>query len=203
MVSLKGLLVSHPIKAAFLVVIIVVALAASVYAYFKLLPSQSGPKVSITSPPLEFSIELNKAEYQFGENITITFNLRNIGNQTVTVTKLTEDSIDPFYQILFTDAEGASTDHPNPNMISYLFHFGYSILDINGTKVYERIGDGIAALYDIVLEPNGYVKQTYIWYREYHFQFLPRGTYQIRGIFNHFTTQGITLETPSIAFIIR
>jgi len=79
------LFVSSPRKPVFLVVVIVVALLASVYAYLASLPPQRGPRVSITSPPLEFSMELEKAEFQQGENVTIRLSLKNIGNETITL----------------------------------------------------------------------------------------------------------------------
>ena len=74
-------------KVLLVTLIVIVVSVASVYAYLEFLLPQSGPRASITSPPLEFSLELDKERYQFGENTTLIFYLRNISNQTVTLEK--------------------------------------------------------------------------------------------------------------------
>lgn len=156
--------------------------------------SQAGPRASITSPPLEFSIELSKTEFQQTENITMRFCLKNIGNTTIRVIKRSMSVIDPRDGTV-TEADGASIPD-DPRGLSVLFHFGFCVTDSNGTEVYKLTEGKFQATYDIVLEPNGYVKQTRVWNYYYIYgSSLPKGTYQIRGIFK-------SLETPSIAFMI-
>lgn len=209
---LRNLFVSHPRRAVFLIAILVVALVAGVYAYIVSLQPQRGPLVSITSPPVEFSMELNKAEYQYGENITITFLLENISNQTMQFTKLSKYGA-PIYNIFITEVEGVN----NPQGIGTLFHFDFSITDANGTQVYRWSLTRVAAqaTYDIFFEPYGHIKQTLVWDYDYgHYggnMTLPKGTYQIRAVLykilinrgGSWSTPAITLETPSITFMIK
>lgn len=196
-------------RVIFIIAVIVVALVVSVYAYWAALPPPAGPRATITSYPLEFSIELSKTEYQFGENITITFQIKNISNETVTLTKLYHWGISNYSMIMITEANGAKT--PNyERLISVLFHFGLSLTDHNGTIVFIQTTGIAPATYDILLEPNGYVKQTvmgnYVFNGLEPFSYLPRGTYQIRGIQQYCVILGIgdiSLETPSITFIVK
>ncbi len=83
--SLKSLLHSRNRKAGFLVAVVAMALIASVYAYYALLPPQKGQLALITSPPIEFSMELNKADFASDENVTVRLSLKNISNKTITV----------------------------------------------------------------------------------------------------------------------
>jgi len=200
---LRKLFVSHLRKVVFLIAVIVVALAATVYAYFLSLP-QAGPRVSITSPPLEFSLELNKAEYQYGENITIVLCLRNISNQTITVGKSSMWIIDPSYGVLTTEADGANFPEGEQHYLSRLFHFGFSITHQNGTVIFKEYIGPAQMTYDFTIEHGGYIKQTFIWVNplptvSYH---IPRGIFQIRGIFKAgiVGVGSITLETPTITF---
>lgn len=177
----------------FCTVAILVA-AIGVYAYLQSLP-QAGPRASITSPPLEFSIELAKTAFQQTENITMRFCLKNIGNATIRVIKPSMWVIDPHDSTVTTEADGASTPD-DPRELSVLFHFGFCVTDSNGTEVYKVTEGKFLMICYIDLEPNGYVKQTLVW--NYYYIYgspLPKGTYQIRGIFKN-------LETPSIAFMI-
>lgn len=202
---------SHPRRVVFLIAILVVTLVAGVYAYIASLRPQRGPRVSITSHPVEFSMELNKAEYQYGENITITFLLKNISNQTMQFTKLSGRGA-PIYNTFITEVEGVN----NPQGIGTLAHFDFSITDANGTQVYWWSGGfSIPATYDIFFEPSGYLKQTLVWDYDYGNwgmeRILPKGTYQIRGMLryilinrgNGWSAPAITLETPSITFTIK
>ena len=195
----------NPLKVFLVVLIVVVASIATVHAYFKLLFPQAGPRVSITSPPLEFSMELDKAEYASEENIKITFLLRNISNQTITVGK---PSLWPISNDITTEAYGVHI--PQGQHLLRARHFDFAITASNGTEVFKEFGGVLQMTYDIVLEPDGYIKQTLVWIPfsnlplevPYH---LFKGTYQIRGIqFCGIPGLGlITLETPSITFIIK
>lgn len=201
---MKGLFVSHPGRAVFLVGVIVVALAAGVYAYLASLPLQQGPRVSITSPPVEFSLELDKTEYQYGENISIRLCLKNVGNKTITLRKSSRWPIwpnDPRFPPIFTEASKAA---PEPAVIGY-FHFGFSITHQNGTEIFKEYSGVLPMGYEFTVEPGGYVKQTWIWWNPlptvpYH---IPKGTHQIRGIpYCGISGLGsVRLETPSITFI--
>jgi len=208
---MKRLIFSRSRKAALLVAAIVVALVAGVYAYRMLLSQQQiGPRVTITSPPLEFSMELEKAEFAVGENITIKFYLKNISNQTIRVTKFRMVSVEPSDKILFTEADRASTPAGVEHLLSVLFHFGFSVTDNNGTEVFRSSHGPMPTQYNIVFEPSGYVKQTLIWKPEKEtlvsIEPLLDGTYQVRGILYSISLNDawppITLETPSIALAI-
>lgn len=201
--SLRDVFVSHTKKAVFLVAVIVAALVTGVYAYLELFSPRVTPQVTIVSSPLEFSMGLNKTEFQWGENITITFYLGNISNETIKVTWRGRFPIHPSYNGLTTEADRVTMADG-----AYLFHFGFVITDSNGTEVYKLLGGVFPAIYDIVFEPNGYIKQTLVQALYYggDSQPLPKGTYQIRGILYRIGIQGlggITLETPSITFVIR
>jgi hypothetical protein len=188
----------------FAAAILVVSLAVSGYAYWVLLPPQGGPRVTITSPPVEFSMELDKTEYQYGENITIIFSLENISNQTITISKSYWWPIDPVHGILSTEAEGANISAPQiPHLLSALFHFGLGITDQNGTKVFEQYRGLSPATYNFSIEPSGHVKQTLVLGPDW--DTLPKGTYQIRGI-QYCGILGYwwgKLETPTITFVIN
>jgi hypothetical protein len=188
-------------KAFLLVLIVAVASVTGVYAYFKLLPAGAGPRTTITSPPLEFSIQLEKASFQGYENITIRFSLTNIGNETIKIAKSYIDSITGF---LSTESYKASSPDWDIQSDDETFHFGFSIIDANGTLVYQRIRGWTPTVYNISIEPGGYVKQAFTWnYYIFSSSPLPKGTYQITGVFSAAVNGSwITLEAPSIAFVI-
>ena len=190
-------LASNRARAVMLVSVLIAASVLSVYAYLSSLTPQRGPRVAITSPPLEFSMELDKVEYAYGENVTITFCLKNIGNETITVGK---SSIDIIEGVTSTEASGVNDPRPSA------FHFGFSIADDNGTVIYERFKGATQEAYKFTVEPDGYLRQIFFW-SQYGFLAspLPRGAYQIRGIFRGHCTPGFgtsILETPSITFMI-
>jgi len=154
--------------------------------------------VVITSPPIEFSMELDKTAYAYGENMTITFCLKNISNETVTVGKT---SMDFATGILSTETKGVN------DTIGNSFHMGFSMVDDNGTVIYERFKGPFQATYEFTVEPDGYVRQIFFWkHYDWLASPLPRGTYQIRGIFYGSCVPGFptsALVTPSIAFIVE
>jgi len=208
---MKRLVFSRSRKVALLVAVIVVGLVAGVFAYrLSLLQQMIGPRVTITSPPLEFSMELEKAEFAVSENITMKFCLKNISNQTIKVTKLHWAPVEPSDKILFTESEGINMPPGYAHLLSILFHFGFSIAYNNGTEVFRFVSGPMPTLYDIIFEPGGYVKQTLFWEpikeTPVSSEPLPNGTYQIRAILYRIEVNEvwppITLETPSITLAI-
>jgi hypothetical protein len=183
-------------KAFLLTLIVVVASVAGVYAYLRSLLAGTGPGATITSPPLEFSIQLEKASFRGDENITIKFSLTNIGNETITAFKSHIDSIEGFVSTESYKASSTEGDQA--------FHFGFSIIDANGTLVYQRSGGWLIESYDIIIQPGGYVNQALIWNSHFFSSSpLPEGMYQITGVFSAAVNGSwITLDTPSIVFVV-
>jgi hypothetical protein len=213
--SLGGLFASRLRRILMATVVIIALLCTGAYAYWVSLPlpRTAGPRVSITSTPLQLSIGLDKTEYAATDNLTVYFSLRNISNKTVTLTEhvrygLGLEPLDPVFRAT-TSAEGASTSEPN--MINTLFHFHFRWVDSNGTVIYDTTSLFLySALYDIVLAPDGYLNQTL------HISIpglfgidgqSPRiEAYQISGMLYGVTISGsneLTIETPSIGFTIQ
>jgi hypothetical protein len=188
-------------KALLLVLVVTAASVAGVYAYLKSLQVQTGPSATITSLPLEFSISLDKGTFQLGENFSIHFLLKNVGNQTVTLTKPTMGGFD--IGAVDNELEGTTfSNYPNA------FHFELMIKSSNGTLV-DQIGPGVwQSLYVIRIEPSGYLKQTlhlgYFYQKDYGVPF-PKGIYELTGQFNARwgeSSNSVNLETPSITLTI-
>lgn len=196
--SFRGLLASRPRKAGLIIAVMVVALVAGTYAYLASLPS-GGPRVTITSPPLEFSIEPNKIDFQQSENITIKFYTSNIGNDTVMLTWL------GYY--LYYDT---------------WMPFDFYIVDANNTVIYQwtRTRGELEVPKDITLNPSEKLERIYVWNQKSNYlndaqvlveTQIPKGTYEIRGILgpilidrtDDWSKPKITLETPPIAFVVR
>jgi hypothetical protein len=184
-------------------VVVVVGLVAAVYAYSRLSQTTAGPKVSITSLPLEFSMQLNKAEYTYGENITIKFRLENIGNITIKINRCSPPDWPSGYK-----ETSYSKVHDFDSFIGEEhFHFGFRIMDINGTEICELSEGILDYVYSFRMDPGGWIEQTIIldyysieWVDVYNHYQLSRGTYQIGGVLR---CCSYTLETPSITFIIE
>lgn len=181
--------------------VIVLGLTVGVFALYRLSYSPAGPRVSVTSQPLKFSMELGKAEFQYGENITIKFRLENIGNETITIMRLNPPAW----------LHGKKTSYQNVHGEAYHlreFHFGFRITDTNGTEVYGMSRGILDYAYDLRIDPGGWVEQTVDWKHDptgYDFGWhLPRDTFQIRGVFRHILNNGplYTLETPPITSVI-
>ena len=208
-VSLFG---SRSRKIMVLTVILVVSLAAGVYSYWVSLPSKPvGPSVSITSAPIQFSIGLDKTEYTSSENLTVHFSLRNISNQTVTVTELSWYALDltsPYSEFkLASNSEGVSSNSH--------FHFYFSWVDDNGTVILDTTHIFLYQdVYDMIFAPYGCLNQTlYISIPA----FLGTGdtpaqarTFQFTGILykilinsTDFDHDIVTIKTPSIGFAVR
>jgi hypothetical protein len=218
MVSLFG---SRSRKIMLLIVILVASLAAGVYSYRVSLPSPKsvGPSVSITSSPIQFSVGLDKTEYASSENLTVYFSLRNISNETVTVTELEWYGLDlssPYSEFkLKSNAEGVSIPSENPHFLNGVFHFYFSWVDDNGTVILDTSQLLLyQSVYDIIFAPNGCLNQTlYISIPA----FLGTGAipaqtrnFQITGILYHILINStklpddiIDIRTPSIGFAVR
>jgi len=187
----RSLLAKHPLRVALLVTIVVAIVATSAFAFWLSPPHKSGPKASTVSQPLEFTIELDKTEFQQGEDVTVRLSLRNISNETITVAW-------PNYHIY----EG---------MVMY---FNFNVLDENGTVVYAwKMNYGYAqAFITRPLEPNEEITNAYPWHQLTDLALgsgqVPEGSYSVRGLSRLFElTVGnqktkMTLETPTIAFTI-
>jgi len=176
-------------------------LVVGTYAYLKSLPPASGPRVYVKTPFAEFYLELDKSEYQFGENITITFCVENTSNKTIEIYKGYIDGIDPsvFDEYFSTETYGVSGSGLNP----YYFHFGYVIEYINGTEFENHLHGMIPATYRLFIEPEGYIKQTMAVFGS--LIPLSPSTYRIVAFFSGVMQEsvGIDLGTPEIIFTIR
>lgn len=192
MYSLRSLLASHPRKVVLLAAAIAAILATSAYAYMTSLPPHEGPLVSITSPPLEFSMRMNKTEFVQGENVTIRLSLKNISNKTITLT--------------WPDCYAAGG--------KYIPVFDFRITDVNGTLVYQFAQSGSSSLameLTETLNPGDQMGFTFVWYQRTGYPEsaqVSKGTYCVRGSTGPMgltvdgQASGITLETPTIAFAI-
>ena len=202
-------LASNRARTVFLVSVLIAASVLSVYAYLSSLTPQGGPRATVVSPPVEFWMELDKTEYAYGENMTITFCLENISNETITVFKGSIWPFDPMWtDMLYTEAEGVG------GYVNDVFHFRFSVAFANGTEIFKWSTGPLPEAYSLVFEPGGYVKQRFIYLLYYEvsptqepgFYYLPSGSYQIRGI--SYTDRnapgGITtIETAPIQFTIE
>jgi hypothetical protein len=185
----RSLLAKHPLRVALLVTIVVAMVATSAFAYLLSPRYAGGPRASTVSPPLEFAIELDKDEFQLGENVTVRLSMKNIGNNTITL----------FW----------------PN------HYG-GVLDFlitaeNGTYVYQLTDNtgAWAAVKRITLDAGEDFVNTFVWEQNYYSASANRyfavlaGNYFMKGLSRVFeltaegqTIKGMTLETPTVAFII-
>jgi hypothetical protein len=176
------------------IVIAIVLLSAGGYAYLASLPPPPGPLVTVASPPLQFSMQIDKTEYNMGENITMTFWLKNTSNKTITITY-------PDFNVYF----------------GHVVLFDFIITDMNGTEIYRwsSVHAHLCAKYKFTLNPGEEINQTNFWSQDTYWEEgkVPAGTYYIRaampssgagamfGVTGN--THGIRLETPSIMFLIR
>jgi hypothetical protein len=158
--------------------------------------------VYVKSSVAEFYLELDKSEYLFGENITITFYVNNTSNKTIEIYKGYIDGIDPsvFDEYFSTETHGVSD---GIGLNPYYFHFGYIIEYINGTEFENHLHGMITATYRLFIEPEGYIKQTMAIFG----RLIPLSpsTYRIVAFFSGVMQEsvGIDLGTPEIIFTIR
>jgi len=199
-VSLRSLFASRKHTAALISAALIIVLVVGTYAYLKSLPPAAGPRVYVRSSVAEFYLELDKSDYQFGENITITFYVENTSNETIEIYKGYIDGFaPPFDKYFSTDIYGVSGSGLNP----YYFHFGYVIEYINGTEFENHLHGCIPATYRLFIEPEGYIKQRMTAFGS----LIPLypGTYRIRAYFGGVKQEsvGIDLGTPEIIFTVR
>jgi len=191
MTSLRRLLASRTRKAILLSALIAVTLGTAAYAYVASLPPHVGPRAAITSSPVEFATELERAEFQQGENMTIKISLKNIGNRTITAK----------WPAYYSVGDGR------------IMYFDFDVLDANNTLVYRWTLDKFALQSVLVetLEPGEQLTSAYVWFQmsDVPYTQVPKGTYHIKGITHRFaltvngqTTSGILLETPTITITI-
>ena len=200
-VSFRSLFASRRHRAVLVSVALILVLAVSTYAYLRSLPPAVGPRVSLVTPPLEFSMEFDKAEFQQGENVTVTLAMKNTDSKEITLMWTS------FYQFL-----------------DRVLYFDICITDSNGTVVFQwsRVYFALGMVLEKSLNPGEQLTSMYFWYQEkYHYPEgqkpeysyqegqVPKGIYYIRGLSRQFTltadgqtTPLMTLETPSITIQI-
>lgn len=162
-------------------------LVTAVYAYLASLPSLpplSGPKVTVTSSPLEFSMGLDKTDFLLGENVTIHFSLENISNETKKLAWL-------------NDYCG--------------WYFDYCVMDENNTVVYHWVMEYgcYPMIVDKVLDSGENISNTYVWHQTLgypSYSQVPCGIYSVKGLTLPLILDDqsniITIETPTITFTI-
>jgi hypothetical protein len=152
-------------------------------------------------------MSLDKTQYSFSENMTISFYLRNISNETVTLVRPDQWPAPPGSVI--TAADGI-TILP-PNLLTGLYHFGLILYSSNGTMIERDVAGPLDAMYDIVLQPNASLNQTVLDNFAGPVQDvngritqLEPGAYGISGVLraslSDYELQ--TWETPSITFTL-
>jgi len=183
--------------------VIVLGLTVGVFAYSRFSLSPAGPRASVTSQPLKFSMELGKAEFQYGENITIKFRLENIGNETITINRWNP----PGWPSGYKETSYSKVHGFDGLFGEEEFHFGFRITYPNGTEIYEYTDGMLDYVYSFRMDSGGWIEQNIIldYYsielaKIYNPYQLARGIYQIRGVFKNGPH---TLETPSITFAIE
>ena len=192
----RSLLAKHPLRVALLVTIVVAIVATSAFAFWLSPQSRSGPAASTVSPPLEFAIELDKTEFQLGENITVRLSMKNIGNNTISV--VWPNHYGGVLDFLITDENGTYADG-------------------NGTYVYQLTDNTGAWAMEkwITLDAGEDFVNTFVWEQNYYSASANRyfavsaGDYFVKGLSRQFrlnaegqTIKGMTLETPAVAFTI-
>jgi hypothetical protein len=150
-------------------------------------------------------MSLDKSSYSLAENMTISFYLRNISNETVTIGK---NSMDPGPGKVTTASEGVTIQGAPSRDLNVLFHFGYKLYSSNGTVINQDLEGQLQAGYLLVLESNASLNQTVsinlATYTDQFLQPLQKASYQITGVLHAGVTnaeQNIW-ETPSIAFTV-
>lgn len=174
--------------------ILIVALVVATFAYLTSLPPMIGPRASIVSDPLEFSVAMDKTDFQQGENTTLRVSMRNISNKTITL-------------------EWGSYGRGWNEKI----YFDFYIIDANGTAVYQWFYEHgrLLSTTDKTLNAGEQLTNSFSWHQLYNPSqdlfsrvSVPKGTY---SVFGHTRKMGLTidnqtrwieLETPSLTFTI-
>jgi len=189
----RRLIFPHPKRVLLLGSILIVALVVATFAYLTSLPPRIGPQASIVSSPIEFSIEMEKTDFQQGENINVTLSLTNTSNKTITLLW------GSYY------AEWGQR-----------IYFDYYIVNANGTKVYQYSHERgyLASTVEKVLNPGDQIANFYNWYQicadpSGNYAIAPKGTYSVVGLTRRILitvdgkANGVSLATPSIDFTIK
>jgi len=189
---------SHSRRTIIMAAILAVVLALTGAYILLSLPPHKGSRVSIVSGPIEFSLQLEKKLFIRGENISISISLKNISNQTVTIS---------WHGYGATDA-GALRDG---YVVSSVFPAGTPkilvldllISDENGTVIAELINRVQPSVVSLTLAAGETVTQTFIWYTSV--DPIPRGLYYLKATtsrmyvnewpsFKQLETSSITIE---------
>lgn len=187
-------------------VLVIVLVSSSIYAYYRSMPPRTGPRVSLVSPPLEFSLQLEKTTFVSGENISVSISLRNISNQTIT-------AIWSQYSVASWTIPGQLTssifpDHPGRVVLDFI------LSDENGTSICRLFARENTATVSRILAPQEIVTQTFlwnqrvpnIWFDSPAYVFVPSGVYYIKGTTIPMSVEGWAFfeqpETSSIAIEI-
>lgn len=142
--------------------VVAAGLAGGAYAYSRFVYSPAGPRVFINSPPLEFSMQLNKAEFQHGQNITITFRLENTGNETISMWR----GQPPIWPNNYKETQYFKVHGLDAYQEEREFHFGFRVTYPNGTEICDLSEGILAYAYDFSVDPGGWIEQTIVW--DYH-----------------------------------
>lgn len=137
-------------------ILTIVLVSSSIYAYYWSLPQRIGPRVSLVSPPLEFSLQLEKTTFASGENISVSISLRNISNQTIELEW-------PEYGATGSRFDGSLKSSIFPEGGPQGVVLDFFILDQNGTLIYKFIGRLQLSVISRTLAPEEVVIQTFIW----------------------------------------
>jgi hypothetical protein len=171
-------------------VIFAVAVFAAV-AYRALLLPHERPKATTISLPLEFSMQLEKAEFLRSEDVTVQISLRNIGNKTISLRW-------PNFYI------------QNGTAVC----FDFVIIDTNNSQVYRfsLSRAHLNAVEEKTLSPDEQWVNVFVWDQKASYKDLepvPLGAYSLRASTRQVTlsvdgqTSVINLETPTITFTIK
>ena len=200
-------IVARPRKIAVIAAILATVLAiAAIYAYYRSLPHgrnsltpsfATGPRITLVSPPLEFSLQLEKTTYVSGENISVSISIRNTSNKTVAMNWSGYEAAGPrpdgyLISSIFP------TDTPQRKVLDFV------VSDENGTFVYGFIGRVETPIVSIFLATGETATQTFVWNPSA--DLIPSGTYFIKASTIPMRVEGWPFfeqpETPSITIHI-
>ena len=193
MPSLIRLLRSHPERALFLGSVIIIALIVATSAYINSLRPIIGPRASVVSDTIEFSIGLNKTNFEQNEDVYVAISLTNISNKTMTI------SWSSYYYAF-----------------GQQLYFDFYVTGSNGSRVFQwsHFVAACLAATNKVLNPGEVLTNFYKWpqiYTDlpvYDVPTVPAGTYSVVGFTRAMALKTdsqtrISLETPSLSFSIE
>lgn len=169
--------------------IVILALVSSSYAHWRITaPSSPALYVTATIPPLELRMELDKREFQQGEEVVVRLSLKNIESEKVDV---------GFPQW------AASNDDPGVRHV-----LNFVVRDANDTIVYIRFELFFQSVVDFSLEPGEQHSEILKWTQTYNQepyagQPFKTGTYKIIGQTSSYDVWPKSrFETPPITITI-